>query len=115
MQLLDDNIVYVGETSSGTVYKHDDHGRFSSTIFKDSVRLGIPEVWSEGGFYFSKLSKLQEIENKIGIFHKGDCNVKYKHILDGIDYGEVGFPTLLYHNDLNFNVLKRDDYFINEW
>ena len=69
--------------------------------------------WTDGGFYFSSISKLQQIENKIGIFHKGNCLTKYDHYVDGIVLGEVGFPTLLYHNQFEIGGLYRPDYFFH--
>jgi hypothetical protein len=64
-------------------------------------------------YYISTIDKLKLIEEKIGIFHKGDPTCKYIRILDGIDYGEVGFPTLLYKNNFEFEVLNRSDYFVH--
>lgn len=72
------------------------------------------EVWTDGGFYFSNLYKLNAFEKKIGIFHKGNMKKKYERQLDGIDIGEVGFPTLLYHNNFKFAGLFRKKYFIHE-
>jgi hypothetical protein len=72
------------------------------------------ECWTDGGYYFSNLQKLNTIYNKIGIFHKGDTNIKYNHLLDGIELGEVGFPTLLYNNDMQFIGLNRTKYFIHK-
>jgi hypothetical protein len=69
--------------------------------------------WTDGGFYFSTISKLQQIEDKIGIYHKGDNCVKYDHYVDGIVLGEVGFPTLLYHHQFHFGGLYRPDYFVH--
>ena len=46
---------------------------------------------------------------------KGNVNTKYNRILDGISIGEVGFPTLIYHAGLKFDILNRNDYFVNEW
>jgi hypothetical protein len=69
--------------------------------------------WTDGGFYFSTIIKLKQIEDKIGIFHKGDMNVKYDHFIDGIALGEVGFPTILFHNNFIFIGLYRHNYFIH--
>ena len=69
------------------------------------------ECWTDGGYYFSTLEKLAKIYIKIGIFHKGDQTTSYSHVHDGVDFGEVGFPTLLYHNNLKFNGLYRNKYF----
>ena len=63
----------------------------------------------------SSICNLKTIEEKIGIFHKGQQKSKFNRILDGISIGEVGFPTLLYHAGFKFDILNRTDYFINEW
>ena len=55
------------------------------------------------------------MEDKIGIYHKGNQKTKWNHILDGIDYGEVGFPTLLYHAGFRFTCLYRKKYFKHQW
>ena len=115
VKLLTRDIVYIGETTSGLIKSCDDDGRLSGEMHSFSTRLGDPEVWTDGGYYFSTLDKLTLIENKIGVFHKGGQQSNYIHLLDGIDYGEVGFPTLLYHNNFKFNCLHREKYFINEW
>jgi len=112
---LTDNIIYVGESNMGRIKRRNDNGRINSPLFRNQPRLGNPEVWTDGGFYFSTVEKLKIIENKIGIFHKGNVNTKFDHILDGISIGEVGFPTLLTHAGLRFDVLNRSDFFINEW
>ena len=107
--------IYVGESTTGNINKGNYDGRLYGYKYKNVPRLGDPEVWSDGGYYFSNLKNLEIIENKIGIFHKGDKNTKYTNLIDGISLGEVGFPTLLYHAKLKFKVLKRSDYFTNEW
>ena len=58
---------------------------------------------------------MKKIENKIGVFHKGDQTSKYNRYEDGISIGEVGFPTLLHHADFKFTCMYRNDYFVNEW
>jgi len=103
--------IYVGETKSGKINSGNHDGRLKGKAYRNATRLGDPEVWTDGGYYFSSLKNLKIIDNKIGIFHKGNNKVKYTRALDGIDIGEVGFPTLLYHNGFKFYPLKRDDYF----
>jgi hypothetical protein len=116
IKLLDDNTYQVGESNIGRIKRENDDNRIKdSNSYQNSVRLGNPEVWSDGGYYFSTIAKLKIVESKIGIFHKGDPLVRYNYIKDGIDLGEVGYPTLLYHANLKFKVLNRHDYFINEW
>ena len=115
MSLLTDKIIYVGENTNGIIKSNNDDGRLTGKVYANSIRLGNPEVWTDGGYYFSTIEKLRLIDNKIGIFHKGNSNTKYTNKTDGIDYGEVGFPTLLYHNNFKFTSLHRDKYFINEW
>tara|TARA_B100000900_G_scaffold218746_3_gene185346 strand:- start:11664 stop:12419 length:756 start_codon:yes stop_codon:yes gene_type:complete len=109
------DVVYVGESTTGNIKKGNDDGRLYGYKYKNVPRLGNPEVWGDGGYYFSNLKNLEIIENKIGIFHKGDKNTKYVNLIDGISFGEVGFPTLIYHAKLKFKVLKRSEYFNNEW
>lgn len=115
ISLLTDEIIYVGENTNGKIKSNDNDGRISGQMHKISIRLGNPEVWTDGGYYFSTIEKLTSIDNKIGIFHKGNSSTKYTNKTDGIDYGEVGFPTLLYHNNFKFTSLNRQKYFINEW
>lgn len=109
------NIIYVGESNIGRIKSNNDDNRITNTSYSNTKRLGNPEVWADGGFYFSTCEKLKIIEEKIGIFHKGNVNTKYNRILDGISIGEVGFPTLIYHAGLKFDILNRNDYFLNEW
>ena len=109
------NVVYVGESNIGRIKKGNDDGRLTNRIFRNTWRAAKQEVWTDGGFYFSTVKKLKTIEEKIGIFHKGTQTDKYDHILDGISIGEVGFPTLIYHTGLKFDILNRRSYFINEW
>lgn len=115
IMLLKDNIIYIGESKKGRIKMADDDKRLTGPRYYKQPRLGNPEVWTDGGFYFSTISKLRIIGEKVGCFHKGDKNTKYNNKLDGISLGEVGFPTLLYHNNLKFDVLNRKTYFINEW
>ena len=107
----DDSTYQVGESTIGRIKRENDDGRITYCDYQNSVRLGDPEVWSDGGYYFSTIAKLKIVESKIGIFHKGDSLVRYSYIKDGIDLGEVGYPTLLYHANLTFKVLNRPDYY----
>lgn len=75
------------------------------------IKLFQNEAWTDGGYYFSTLSKLKKIHDTIGIFHKGDQTTKYNHGNDGIDMGEVGFPTQLFNHKLKFSGLFRLKYF----
>ena len=109
------NYIYIGESNQNRIKKKNIDGRLHSSAYKNSTRLGNPEVWTDGGFYFLTLKNLKNINDKIGIFHKGDQKIKYERILDGIDLGEVGFPTLLYHVGFRFNVLDRDTYFTHKY
>jgi hypothetical protein len=110
------NYIYIGETTTGKIKTKNDDERLRARCFKHSIRLKDPEVWTDGGFYFSTLKKWKIIEDKIGIFHKGDKNTlrKNNYILDGIDIGEVGFPTLVYHAGFKFYPLHREKYFIHD-
>jgi len=109
-RLLGERNVYIGESLEGRPRRSDrDIERDGRVQTPNS--LGDPEVWTDGGFYFSNTEKLSQIEDKIGIFHKGDPDTKYDWGVDGIDIGEVGFPTLIYHADLLFEALYRKDFF----
>lgn len=113
--LLTNKIIYVGENIHGKLKSGDDDDRLTGIAYKNSIRFGDKEVWTDGGYYFSTIANLKLIENKIGIFHKGNPNTKYINKIDGIDFGEVGFPTILYHAGFRFTSLHRSKYFINEW
>jgi hypothetical protein len=115
--LLSDDYIYIGESNLGRVKTKNDDKRLTYYKYKNSTRLGDPEVWTSGGFYFTTLENLKKMEDKIGIFHKGNqkTNRKDNYRLDGIDLGEVGFPTLLYHSGFKFNALLRKTYFIHNW
>lgn len=115
IKLLKDGIMYVGESNLGRIKRENDDGRITFKLHKGQPRLGNPEVWTDGGFYFSSINKLKVIAETISCFHKGNQNTKYLKPRDGISLGEVGFPTLLYHNNLRFTVLNRNIYFVNEW
>lgn len=105
--------VYIGECKYNKINSRDDQGRLSKKRFKKATRLGDPEVWTDGGYYFTSIDRLKQMEGKIGIFHKGDPKDKYNHDKDGIDIGEVGFPTLLHHAGFEFGFLNRKDFFVN--
>ena len=113
LDLFGKRYIYVGESKSGKINIGDHDKRLTGKAYINSKRLGNPEVWTDGGYYFSNVENLRKIENKIGIFHKGDSSKKYIRALDGIDLGEVGFPTLLHHNGFKFYALKRGDFFIH--
>ena len=113
--LFQDDNIYIGESNIGRIKSNNDDDRLMGDFHKGLPRLGNPEVWSDGGFYFSTIEKLKIVEERIGIFHKGNPNNKYNNAWDGISLGEVGFPTLLFHAGFKFSVLNRSSYFINEW
>ena len=69
------------------------------------------QVWTDGGLYFSQINRLQIIEEKIGIFHRGNQYTKWQHVFDGVEMGEVGFPTLLFHYGFTFGSVYRELYF----
>ena len=105
-------VVYVGESRTGALKSgNDDHRNRHAT----HLILGLSEVWTEGGFYFSTIERLGAVSDKIGIFHKGRMDTKYDHDIDGISYGEVGFPTLLHHAGFKISVLRRQSYFRGNW
>jgi hypothetical protein len=112
---LKEDIIYVGEVNGGRIKRGDDDNRLSRGKHDDQPRLGDPEVWTDGGFYFSTIEKFMLVEEKVGTFHKGDQNTKYDRMIDGISLGEVGFPTLLHHANFTFSFLPRAKYFRHEW
>ena len=114
LELLTDDMIYVGETTTGNIKRDNDDGRLVGRQHQGGHKFGN-EVWTDGGFYFTTLERLCKINEKIGIFAKGDCNTQYTNQNDGINYGEVGFPTQLYHAGLKFTPIWRQEYFINEW
>jgi len=73
----------------------------------------IDSKYTDGGYYFSTLKNLKLIEEKIGIFHKGDQNTKWDHKIDGIVLGEVGFPSQVAQY-YDFIGLDRIKYFSHE-
>lgn len=129
------DFVYIGETTSsedghikstfnckerdGLVDAHGRHAKIvhiekekiSPSEQSTRVKIRKEEFWTDGGFYFTKPDKLKIIEDKIGIFHKGNQDTLWSHEIDGIDYGEVGFPTLLHHSGLNFTSISRQQRF----
>ena len=109
--LNNNNNIYIGESNIGRIKKNNDDNR--QTGYKTNTHLTNEEVWTDGGYYFSNLINLIKIEDKIGIFHKGNKNTKYDRSEDGISIGEVGFPTLLYNHNFNFDILNRSDYFVH--
>lgn len=80
---------------------------------KIRIHNDINQVWTDGGYYMSNYTKLDAIFKKVGCFHKGDTKTKYDHQIDGIDLGEVGFPTLIYNAGFKFIGIPRIDYFIH--
>jgi hypothetical protein len=120
-ELLTDDIIYVGEhipLENNYIIKSNIkityNPEFMSIINKyNNNNYDNICCWTDGGFYFSTISKLKQIEDKIGIFHKGSNSCKYDHYIDGITLGEVGFPTILYHNSFQFIGLYRHKYFIH--
>ena len=94
-------------------YKQSDGSWRTEPCFKLVKQLFDQEleVWSDGGYYFSSIDRLSALESKIGIFFKGDLSTKYDHFLDGICYGEVGFPSLLFQLGLSFKTLNRNLHF----
>ena len=91
----------------------DHDGRLTGKAYINSKRLGDPEVWTDGGYYFSSIGNFNKIYEKIGIFHKGNSEKKYDHEIDGIILGEVGFPSQI-KKFFNFTGLLRNKYFIHK-
>jgi disulfide oxidoreductase YuzD len=80
---------------------------------KTRVYKGEHQTWTDGGFYMSSYKKLDTIFKKVGCFHKGNKDTKYDHQIDGIELGEVGFPTLLHNAGFRFIGLPRNEYFLH--
>ena len=74
----------------------------------------IDSKYTDGGYYFFNLKNLKCIEEKIGIFHKGNQNTKYNHVVDGVILGEVGFPSQVAQY-YDFIGLDRKKYFSHEY
>lgn len=106
---LENGNIYVGETTTGCIKQA--HSRYNGRIKISRKFDSELEVWTDGGFYFSNYENLASIYETVGIFHKGDPTTRYNHGIDGIDYGEVGFPTLLHHHSFKFDCLHRTLYF----
>ena len=115
--------IYIGEHTPAKIlrdnientkfYKNDSRrqGKFKFKDIYKSFNLNITDShYTDGGFYFSSIKNLGLIEEKIGIFHKGDQNKKYHHFIDGIALGEVGFPSLV-SVYFKFTGLQRNKYF----
>jgi hypothetical protein len=111
--LLEKKYIYIGESNTGCVKSGNDDSRITNKKFANSIRLCKNEVWTDGGYYFSTVDKLRLVEETIGIFHKGDPTQKYDRLMDGIDYGEVGFPSLLNKSGFIFDALNRNEYFVH--
>ena len=114
LELLTNDIIYIGETTTGNIKQGNTDGRLVGRQHQGGHMFGN-ETWTDGGYYFTTLDKLKTMEDKIGIFAKGNPNTKYTNQIDGINYGEVGFPTQLYNSGLRFVPIHRTAYFINEW
>lgn len=106
-----DQFIYVGETTRKAGEFKLTSQRGTTGGARGRTKLAEEEAWSDGGFYFTTVEKLKIMEDAIGIFHKGDQTTKFDHHLDGVDIGEVGFPTLLYHANLKFTTIARDSFF----
>ena len=114
-EILDSNseYIYVGETNRshpslkgrGEI-KKENNRKPMSTRCPDREY----EEWTDGGFYFSNIERLLTAEKAIGIFHKGDPNTQWDHFYDGVDMGEVGFPTSLVEKNLSFGAIFRGEY-----
>jgi hypothetical protein len=114
LDMLTPDMTYIGETTLDTASVKSTRVR-GNAVKKASHLVGSEEeVWTDGGYYFTTVSRLRCVEKKIPAFHVGDKTTKYSHSIDGIDYGEVGFPTLLYHNKFHFIGLPRKLFFIHD-
>lgn len=114
MDKLKDDIIYVGENTAGVIKQQIGRTDLGRTIQNKACHLHQSEleVWTDGGFYFTNYSKLHIIKDKLGPFHCGNKDTVYEKSQDGITYGEVGFPTRLYHTGFKFISLPRIQYFL---
>lgn len=111
LEKLDSTVIYVGETVTGSIKSTKSRG---NAVKKASWKFDSElECWTDGGYYFSNYERLKLVHETIGQFHIGEKDTKYNHAIDGIDYGEVGFPTILCHNGFHFVPLLRKDYFVH--
>lgn len=127
LRLLNEkNYIYIGEHTpaknpkenlKNTKFYKNDRRSQGKNKFQDiynSFNLNITDShYTDGGFYFSSVKNLSLVEEKIGIFHKGDQNKKYDHFIDGIALGEVGFPSQI-SVYFKFIGLQRKKYFIHK-
>ena len=111
LSLLHKDNYYIGESTDGKIHYTDCKGCSLCNFLVKNYNFPRKEVWTDGGYYFSSAEKLKLVAKKIGIFHKGNKETKYDHLVDGIDFGEVGFPTLLFHNNFKYDTLYRNKYF----
>ena len=108
---LQDDITYVGEITYDKLSIKQTTNRGNALLKTSHSYNSDLEVWTDGGYYFTTFERLNVVKNTIGNFHCGDKSTKYNHQIDGIDYGEVGFPTRLFHNNFKFIALPRQLYF----
>lgn len=59
------NYIYIGESNKK---KNNDDERLTYWQYKNSTRVGSPEVWTDGGYYFSTIKNLKLIDEKIIFF-----------------------------------------------
>lgn len=114
--LNEKDVVYIGEgTLEGT---NDLCTVKTAKTFQERYcsvqRLHEFERWTDGGFYFFTTASFHLVISKLERCHIGDQGVKYDHQLDGIDIGEVGFPTRVHHAGLDFIGLYRPMYFVHD-
>ena len=106
-KVIENNTKYMNPIGNWSVHEHVALDVYKANdVDLDHLR------WTDGGFYFSTIKNLKQIEDKIGVFHKGNQQTKYHHTIDGILLGEVGFPSLI-NKHFKFTGLARADYFIH--
>ena len=108
-----------GDTALISSVLHDNLNIIQSLLYLKKLNINIQNEYGNTALLCAVssncINKLKVIAETISCFHKGNQNTKYLKPRDGISLGEVGFPTLLYHNNLRFTVLNRNIYFVNEW
>ena len=109
--------IYIGEVvlQDISVKKSEIKKEYLDTFNNTTLNNTEYFVWTDGGYYFTNITNITNLciieELLNGNFHKGNQNLIYDHTIDGIILGEVGFPTLLFINKLNFIGLPRLKYF----
>jgi hypothetical protein len=77
------------------------------------LRTDLGRIWTDGGCYFLFGDSLPKIEEAIGRFNKapeGEISCVEDYRTHGVSFGEVGFPTSLYHAGFRFTAFQECGY-----